>query len=61
MQPAIRVFFKGLMGRWQDNLKHADWVLDDDARSYRYASITCLIEQRNIQLWLQPAYFLDLS
>lgn len=44
MQPAIRVFFTGLMGRWQDNLKHADWVLDDDARSYRYYRLNYLFD-----------------
>lgn len=49
------------MGHWHSHQKYATWLLDDNAKPHRYASIITYIDQINLQRWLQPAYSPDLS
>lgn len=59
--PRYLEFLKRLMDRWRGNRKHTVWVLDDNARPHRTASITQWFEENNIERWLHPPYSPDLS
>jgi len=54
-------FLKRLMEKWHGNQQHTVWILDDNARPHRHASVTQWIEDNNIERWLQPPYSPDLS
>ena len=48
------------MEKWRGNLKHTVWVLDDNARPHKHASIMKWTEENKIERWLQPPYSPDL-
>jgi len=41
-------------------MRYITWLLDDNARPYRNASVKAWIKKKNIQ-WLEPPYSPDLS
>ena len=59
--PRYLELLKRLMDRWPGNRKNTVWVLDDNARPHRTASITQWFEENKIERWLQPPYSPDLS
>lgn len=54
-------FLKKLMAKWRGKRKHRVWLLDDNAKPHRHATIEEWIEENRIGRWFQPPYSPDLS